>query len=112
MSEWIKQLVTMMLLISVVLQMLPGNQFHQYVKLFTGLVLILLILRPILKIGSADVYLEQKITEFVEDQKRLESQIMASGDEFRVKSEELQGKEQENILIEEVKQVQVEVILE
>ena len=111
MSEWIKQIAGYLLLVSVVLQMLPGTKYVQYVKLFTGLLLILIVLRPVLKIGEADVYLEQKIQEFVKNQERLEEEIAVSGEMFRMESEELKVMEQEVVSIEEIEQVQVEVAI-
>lgn len=111
MSEWVRDIAGYLLLISVVLHMLPENKYVPYVKLFTGLLLILMVLRPVLKIGEADVYLEQKIQEFVKNQERLEEEITVSGEMFRLESEELKGLEQKDIFIEEIEQVQVEVSL-
>ena len=111
MSEWVRGIAGYLLLISVVLHMLPGSKYVPYVKLFTGLLLILMVLRPVLKIGEADVYLEQKIQEFVKNQERLEEEITVSGEMFRLESEELKGLEQKDIFIEEIEQVQVEVSL-
>ena len=112
MSEWMRQLTVYLLLVSAVLQMLPGTKYGQYVKLFTGFLMILLVLRPVLKIGSADAYLEQKIMGFVEEQERLEEQILVSGEAFRLESEKLQEVEGKEISIEEIEQVQVEVLME
>lgn len=109
MNDWIKTLVGYLLIVSVVTQMMPNRNYEQYVKLFTGFLLIILILHPVLKIGSANVFLEGKIHEFVQEQEELEAQIGIQSEEFRKKSEELKQENQEQIVIEKIQKVQVEV---
>ena len=109
MNDWIKTLVGYLLIVSVVTQMMPNRNYEQYVKLFTGFLLIILILHPVLKIGSANAFLEGKIHEFVQEQEELEAQIGIQSKAFRKKSEELQQENQEQILIEEIQKVHVEV---
>lgn len=109
MSEWIKSLVGYMLIVSVATQMMPNQKYEQYVKLFTGFLLIVLILQPILKIGSADLFLEDKITQFVQEQEELEAQIGIQSEDFRQQSEEIQ--QQEPVGIEKIEKVHVEVYL-
>ena len=109
MNDWIKTLVGYLLIVSVVIQMMPNRNYEQYVKLFTGFLLIILILQPVLKIGSANAFLEDKIHEFVQEQEELEAQISIQSEGFRKKSEELQQENQEQIVIEKIQKVQVEV---
>ena len=52
MNDWIKNLVGYLLIVSVVTQMMPNGKYEQYVKLFTGFLLIILILQ---QIGRAHV---------------------------------------------------------
>ena len=112
MSDWIKSLVGYMLIVSVVMQMMPNQKYEQYVRLFTGFLLIVLVLQPILKIGSADSFLEQQIFEFVQEQEVLEEQIGMQGEAFRVQSEEMQEKKEASIEIQEIEQVKVEVTMD
>ena len=109
MNDWIKTLVGYLLIISVVTQMMPNRKYEQYVKLFTGFLLIILILQPVLKIGSANTFLEDKIHTFVQEQEELEAQIGVQSEAFQKKSEELQQENQEQIVIEKIKKVHVEV---
>lgn len=109
MNDWIKTLVGYLLIISVVTQMMPNRKYEQYVKLFTGFLLIILILHPVLKIGSANTFLEDKIHTFVQEQEELEAQIGVQSEAFQKKSEELQQENQEQIVIEKIKKVHVEV---
>ncbi len=112
MSEWMKSLVGYMLMSSVVMQMIPNSKYEQYVRLFIGFLLILLVLQPVLKIGSADSYLEQKVSEVLQDQENLEEQIVVQSDNFRRESEKMQEAESETIHINEIEKVQVEVTLD
>ncbi len=109
MNDWIKTLVGYLLIISVVTQMMPNRKYEQYVKLFTGFLLIILILQPVLKIESANAFLEGKIHEFVQEQEELETQIGVQSEVFQKKSEELQQENREQIVIEEIQKVHVEV---
>lgn len=110
MSGWLKCLVGYMLIVSVVMQMMPDKKYEQYVRLFTGFLLIVLVLQPVLKIGSADSFLENQIQEFVQEQENLEEQIGAQGEAFRQESEEMEQENMEVIEVPEVEQVRVEVI--
>lgn len=82
MSEWLKSMVGFVLIASVTMQMLPNQKYEQYVRLFTGFLLIILVLRPILKMGSVDVYLEKKMAEFVKEQEEIEEKAAKKGMEF------------------------------
>ncbi len=112
MSEWIKEIVSYLLLVSIVMHMLPGKNYEPYIKLFAGFLLILFVFRPILKIGSADAYLEQKISEFITQQEYLESQIAVSGEIFCRESEEILEEKQQEIAVDEIESVQVEVMID
>ena len=109
MNDWIKTLVGYLLIVSIVTQMMPNQKYEQYVRLFTGFLLILLILQPALKIGSANTILEGKIHAFVQEQEELEAQIGVQSEAFQKKSEELQQENQDQIVIEEIQKVHVEV---
>ncbi len=109
MSFWLKGLVVYLLAVSIAEQMMPGNKYEQYLRLFTGFLLILLLLQPVLKIGAADSYLERKITEFVQEQEQLEAQVGAQGERFWQESEQMQEEITGSITIQEILPVKVEV---
>lgn len=112
MSVWLKSLVGYMLIVSVTMQMLPNKKYEQYVRLFTGFLLILLVLQPILKIGSADSFLESQISKFVQEQEKLELQIGKEAELFQAESEQLQEESAGQIEIQEIEQVEVEVSID
>lgn len=108
MSEWLKNLVGYLMVVSIALQMLPNKKYEQYLRLFTGFLLMLLVLQPILKIGSAEAFIEERVNAFVREQEALEKRVAESGAAFE------QGIGQEEtpesgIEIEPVEQIRVEV---
>lgn len=112
MNEWIKSFVGCLLMISVAMQMLPNSKYEQYVKLFTGLLILVLLIQPVLKIGSMDSYLEGKIEEAMEVQERLEKEIVVQSEVFESKSQEIRLNDAQKIDIPQIEWVEVEVTLD
>ena len=52
MSEWLQGIVGYLLLVSVTTQMIPNKKYEQYVRLFTGFLLIVVLLQPVLKMPA------------------------------------------------------------
>ena len=107
MSEWMKSLVGFLLLVSVTMQLLPNQKYEQYVRLFTGFLLIILVLKPVMTIRSADAFLEQKIWQFVQEQTELEEKISREGLRFLEKSPDIHENETELIEIPKISRVEV-----
>ena len=112
MNEWIKSFVGCLLMISVAMQMLPNSKYEQYVKLFTGFLILVLLIQPFLKIGSMDSYLEGKIEEAMEVQGRLEKEIVVQSEVFESKSQEIRLNDAQKIDIPQIERVEVEVTLD
>lgn len=56
-NEWIQNIAFYLVLITALLHILPDSSYQKYVRFFTGLVLILLILAPVLKLfGMEDQF--------------------------------------------------------
>ncbi len=69
--DWIRQIAYVMVLISVIMQLAAGKQYQKYIRLYTGIILILFMLAPVLRIFGTDTtgFMEQaekKYTEMVE----------------------------------------------
>ena len=112
MNEWIKSFVGCLLMISVAMQMLPNSKYEHYVRLFTGLLMLVLLIQPVLKIGSMDSYLEEKIEEAMETQERLEKEIVVQSEVFKAQSQEIRLNDAQEIDIPEIERVEVEVTLD
>lgn len=109
MNEWIKSFVGYVLIISVAMQMVPNTKYEQYIRLFAGFLLLVLLIQPILKIGSVDTYLEEQITEVIAEQERLEAEIVMQSREFEAESQQLQENELTEMNIQQIEPVEVEV---
>ena len=46
-TQWIQKIISMLLVMSAVLQVIPGKDYEKYIRFFSGLVLILLVLSPV-----------------------------------------------------------------
>ena len=112
MNEWIKSFVGCLLMISVAMQMLPNSKYEHYVRLFTGFLILVLLIQPFLKIGSMDSYLEGKIEEAMEVQERLEKEIVVQSEVFESKSQEIRLNDAQKIDIPQIERVEVEVTLD
>ena len=112
MNEWIKSFVGCLLMISVAMQMLPNSKYEQYVRLFTGFLMLVLLIQPVLKIGSMDSYLEGKIEEAMEAQERLEKEIVVQSEVFKAQSQEIRLNDAHEIDIPEIERVEVEVTMD
>lgn len=69
--EWVRQIAYVMVLISVIMQLAAGKQYQKYIRLYTGIVLILFMLVPVFRIFGTDTTgfmteAEKKYTEMVE----------------------------------------------
>lgn len=111
MNEWIQSLAAYLLICSLAMQLLPGSKYEGYVKLFTGFLLILLIVQPILKIGSADRYLEEKVQSFLQEQESLEKELVRESEAFLLESKVLKSATVEEVCVEEIEKVEVKVKL-
>lgn len=59
---WIRNIICYLLFISVIENLLPGKKYHKYLKLFSGMILILLIIQPV----ASGLRLDDKIARYYE----------------------------------------------
>ena len=52
---WIENLAFYMVIMVVVMQSIPGESYKKYVRFFVGIVFIMMVLAPVLKIMDMDV---------------------------------------------------------
>ena len=80
--EWMMNIATYLIIVAAVLQAIPGKEYKKYIQFFSGLVLVLFLFSPILKLsGMMDTFTElyhsreyemekqeiQRKTEYFED---------------------------------------------
>lgn len=74
--EWIQNLAFYLVIVTAVLQIIPGKGYKKYVQFFSGMVMILLMLTPVLKLTGIetrfyDLYHSQ---EYEMEKKEIEKQ--------------------------------------
>lgn len=62
--EWIQNIAFYMILVMMVIQVLPSTEYKKYIRFFTGLVLILMLAVPVLKLFGMD----KSITDIYENE--------------------------------------------
>ena len=63
--EWIRNIAYYMVLITAVMQIIPNHDYKKYIRFFTGMVLILLLMTPVLKLFG----MEQQFSSLYEGNK-------------------------------------------
>ena len=61
--QWIQNLVFFLVIVTAVLEVLPGKSYHKYVRFYTGMVLILLLASPLLKLFGAENLFQNNLKE-------------------------------------------------
>ena len=66
---WVKNLVCFYLLLTVVLHLLPRQSYRKYVRFFSGMLLTILVVSPVLSLLGNEEALREKISqaEFFQD---------------------------------------------
>lgn len=97
--EWMKNLSFYLVIMTAVIEVLPGNTYRKYIRFFTGLVMILLVVTPILKLtgsyGQFQAKYQRREQEFqteIERQKR----VFEEADVFEFLPEEYLQADTEN----------------
>lgn len=52
--EWVRGLVFYLILMTMVLNLLPDKKYEKYLRLFTGMIFIMLVFRPFLDVGGLE----------------------------------------------------------
>ena len=97
--EWIRNVAFYIVIITAVIQILPNKTYKKYIHFFTGLVLILLLMTPVLKILGMDNLSNplQQGKEFEQKMKEIEKETEYLNE---VRLEDYL--EEENIEVEEI----------
>lgn len=65
--DWIKSIAYYVIIISVFQGILPDNRYKKYVQLFTGLVLVLLVISPIVRLAGKEENMASLFSQYAED---------------------------------------------
>lgn len=104
--EWMRNIAFYLVLITAVVHMVPDSDYKKYIRFFTGLVLILWILTPVLKLFGtddklADIYRNKEYMEQIERMKDYAGS-------FREEKEMTPEKAEEQMPLIEVKEIRID----
>ncbi|RDU24350.1 stage III sporulation protein AF [Anaerosacchariphilus polymeriproducens] len=85
--DWIKDIIFYLILISLVFQLLPNDQYRKYMKLFAGILLVIIVLKP-LKVLLREESLDQVRAAF-HQYDNYEEDVQLQIEEFKKKQEEI-----------------------
>lgn len=94
--EWIKNLAFYLVIMTAALEVLPGTAYKKYIQFFTGLVLILLVMTPVLKLtGTFGGFQARYRSQEMQIQEEIERQreVFENADVFDFLPEEYAGAE-------------------
>ena len=57
-SQWLKNITFYYIIVTLILQMTPSQEYRKYIQFFTGLILILLLAQPVLKLTETGISIE------------------------------------------------------
>lgn len=96
--EWLEQLSCYLILITALIHALPDSGYKKYVRFFTGLVLVLLLASPVLRLFQIDLS-EWEVNPSKEYSIRLE-EIEKTKEEFDEDMESMEEKNDQGNLVE------------
>ncbi len=75
--DWVWNLVIYFILVTAVSSVLPGDTYRKYIRLFTGVVLILVMVEPLLSLLRLDTRIEEifRFNSFEQERKELQADM-------------------------------------
>lgn len=101
--QWLQDLAVYLILVSAILQALPQESYQKYIRFFPGLVLIILLMTPLLRLTDMEDSFRSRVQE-----QNMEQESASFLEEIREKQEE--GKGEMTLETEEKEQIEVEEI--
>lgn len=84
--EWVRGIAYYMVLVTVIMQIIAGGSYRKYIRLFTGIILVLMILTPVMQIfgmNGKEIWAQEdeyeKIAENIEKKMKEMDQEMGTG---------------------------------
>ena len=70
--EWLSNLAFYMILVTAVLQVIPNKSYEKYIRFFCGMILIVLLMTPVMKVLDAGFPNRMKNAVSMDDSKEME----------------------------------------
>lgn len=67
--DWVKGIVFYLIFVTVVSNLVPGKKYEKYIRLFTGMLLIIVVIKPVIQLAAKGQLLDEgSILEFFEEE--------------------------------------------
>ena len=86
--QWLQDLAVYLILVSAILQALPQESYQKYIRFFSGLVLIILLMTPLLRLTDMEDSFRSRVQE-----QNMEQESASFLEEIREKQEEGKGRD-------------------
>lgn len=73
--EWIRQIIYLLVFLTLMLQILPNGNFRKYVKFFAGLIFVLTLLNPLISVMGKGEWMDTLLSEAVGEEKQAEKDL-------------------------------------
>lgn len=89
-SEWMLNLTLFSLLSSLIMRLLPGKTYLPYIRIFCGIMMILILFQPLLRLGGLEERMEKLFVEeiYETERRQMENKLMRIEKEQRRNWEE------------------------
>ena len=83
--EWLRNLAFYLILVTAVTHVLPGSGYRKYIRFFTGLVLILMLLAPVFQLFDVQYRVEELYEgyNFEDNMKEIEEKMNVLDEEIK-----------------------------
>lgn len=112
--RWIQDLAMWLVVSAAALQAMPGKNYGKYVRFFTGLVTVLLLISPILKLTGTDQTVEElwsvrQQKEQQAEKEKFQKLLEESAGSFREQNEEAGNKELTDAATSQIRVEEIEI---
>lgn len=72
---WIKQMIYLLIFLTLMLQILPNGNFRKYVKFFAGLIFVLTLLNPLISMMGKGDWMDTLLSEVISEEEQAEKRL-------------------------------------
>lgn len=72
---WIKQIIYLLIFLTLTLQILPDGKFRKYVKFFAGLIFVLTLLNPLISMMGKGDWMDTMLSGVIREEEQAEKQL-------------------------------------
>lgn len=112
--EWLQNMVFFLLISGAVLDALPGNNYRKYIRFFAGMITLLLLVSPLLKLGGLEdsfysIYHSREYEQTIREAEQMEQYFEQADmfdditEQYKAGTETANSEKEEKIEVEEIR---------